>query len=346
MPAGEDSKRRDFYELTYQGRARRLRAMAAQALAEYSLPVTGIRLITIETNGIFRVDVEDGRRFILRISDPKGSHEAAEIRSEIAWMDALSRETDLCIPVPVRNLSGEFLTMARTKGVPEERCCVLFSWIRGRDLAEKVNPETMTALGEVTAQLHIHGTQFQPPHGFRVRTLDSVFPYADPEFKHIEPVVLFGADPSPLLSTLQQDLFRRGAEIIQHELDRLYGAGGAPGLLHGDLHRWNVKVFRGRLAVLDFEDLMWGYPIQDIGTTWMYFYELPGAEQLLEAYRQGYTRRLPWPETWPGQLEVMIAARIYNLVNYLLVSPVPEDQQAAPLYVQRSITRLEKLLAL
>ena len=41
-------------------------------------------------------------------------------------------------------------------------------------------------------------------------------------------------------------------------------------ILHNDLHQWNVRIYRGRLSPIDFEDLMWGWPVQDIATTLYY----------------------------------------------------------------------------
>ncbi|MBN1265909.1 MAG: phosphotransferase [Anaerolineales bacterium] len=339
-------QQREFYDLTYYGRARRLREMGKLVLERYPVRVKQIRLLTIETNGIFRVDTEDGTRYMLRISDPKNTHEEAEIRSEIAWLNALIRETDLRIPAPVLNTMGEFVNAVQMEGIPKKRFCVLFSWIQGKDLAQQITPQNLSLLGEVTARLHEHARQFQPPPDFRVRTMDSVFPYADPSFEEVEPVILFEKDLQPVVSPEQRRIFQRGAELVQQEIDRLYNSAEPLSVLHGDLHQWNVKIYRGQLAVLDFEDLMWGYPIQDIGTTWMYFFEEPGAQELRRAYREGYERILPWPERYQGQLEIMVAARVFNLVNYILNSPVPEDQQIAPDYVKRSVKRLKELLPL
>jgi len=340
-----NKRQKEFYNLTYYGRARRLRKMGRLALEQYPIQVDRLRMITIETNGIFRVDTKDGTRYMLRISDPKGTHEEAEIRSEIAWLNALSQETDLCIPAPVQNSMGDYVTPIRMQGVPEERFCTVFSWIQGRDLAEQINPANLSRLGEVTAQLHAHGRVFQPPRDFKVRRLDRVFPYANPDFEQVEPVILFDEGLEPVVSHEQRLIFEKSAAVVQEELDRLYNSGEPVSLLHGDLHQWNVKIYRGRMSILDFEDLMWGYPIQDIGTTWMHFFEEPGAEQLLRAYKEGYTRWRPWPEIEPGQLNILVAARVFNLVNYILNSPVPEDQQMAKDYVKRSASRLKRLLS-
>ena len=50
-----------FSEPTVRGRARRFRLMALQALEHYDLDVVRVRLVTNETNGIFRVDKAIGK---------------------------------------------------------------------------------------------------------------------------------------------------------------------------------------------------------------------------------------------------------------------------------------------
>jgi len=52
--------------LMVRGQARRLRSMAWKAHQQYALDVASLRLVTNDFNGIFRVDIIDGRKLILR----------------------------------------------------------------------------------------------------------------------------------------------------------------------------------------------------------------------------------------------------------------------------------------
>ncbi|MBN1148928.1 MAG: hypothetical protein JXA78_16830 [Anaerolineales bacterium] len=76
---------KNFHQLTSRGRALRLRRLALAALREYDLQVRRLRTITIETNGVFRVDAANGRKYVLRVTDPSGCHDLDEIRAEMAW---------------------------------------------------------------------------------------------------------------------------------------------------------------------------------------------------------------------------------------------------------------------
>ncbi len=279
----------------------RLRTMARAALAHYDLDVRSVRLITNATNGIFRVDTACGEIHVLRISDPKGCHDVDEIRSEMMWLGALRRDTDLGVPLPLETKDGALAATIRVDGVPEPRHCVVFSWLLGSDLADRLSLDTATRFGVLAAGLHEHAASFVPPPGFRVRSLDGVFPYTDPTFSFVEPVVLFDESNAEVVPAERRDVFRRTIDRVQEELDRVRAEGGPPRVTHNDLHQWNVKVCRGRLRVLDFEDLAWGHPVQDVATTLYYVEDVDGHEELWDAFRHGYERVAEWPETRPGQ---------------------------------------------
>jgi Ser/Thr protein kinase RdoA (MazF antagonist) len=335
---------KDFYQLSYRGRALRLRQMANVALKEYDLDVKDLRLISNMTNGIFRVDTRDGSKYILRITDPMSTHGLEEIQSEMMWLRALRRETDLGVPEPVLTRNGEMAITVKVDKVPEPRHCAAFSWVPGNNFSDRISPENMRKLGAFTALLHDHAKTFTPPPGFRARKLDKVFPYSDPDFPHVEPVVIFNQEYRDLFPEKRMRIYHQAIKRVQIALDRLFADQRDIRITHNDLHQWNLKLYRGKLYALDFEDLAWGYPVQDIATTLFYFQEHAEKEALIKAYQSGYTSHLEWPESYPGQIDTFIAGRSVMLTNYLLCSKNPEDQEMAPEYVARVEARLINLL--
>ena len=89
-------------------------------------------------------------------------------------------------------------------------------------------------------------------------------------------------------------------------------------LIHGDLHQWNVRCSRGVLSPIDFEDLMLGWPVQDIATTLYYLQDEPGYPAMRAAFEQGYRRISPWPERYCGEIDAFIAGRGIGLLNFIL----------------------------
>jgi Ser/Thr protein kinase RdoA (MazF antagonist) len=94
---------------------------------------------------------------------------------------------------------------------------------------------------------------------------------------------------------------------------RLYADADGLILIHGDLHYWNVHVHRGDLHVIDFEDVMLGYPMQDVAVTLSYGRQREGYEEWWAAFREGYARvhREPvqGPRAFHGSLRVEAGSR-------------------------------------
>jgi Ser/Thr protein kinase RdoA (MazF antagonist) len=328
---------KDFADLTARGQALRLRRMAVAALQEYDLAVKRVRLVTNSFNGIFRVDTLDARKYILRVCLPEGGHSLEEIHSEMMWLAALRRDTDLGVPQPLAARGGRLVTTVAVAGVPEPRHCVVFGWVPGPDVADRLTLDNVRKMGELAARLHDHAGAFAPPEGFWLRTKDRVFPYG-------EPVVLFEDAFHDLFPPERHEVFTAAVERVQAALDRLYGGQGGPRVIHNDLHQWNVKVFRGRVYALDFEDLMWGHPVQDIAVTLYYFHGHEDYPALREAFRRGYESRREWPERVPGEIDTFIAGRGLTLANFILQDPNPDWRRQAPAFIERTEARLRMLL--
>ena len=156
--------------------------------------------------------------------------------------------------------------------------------------------------------------------------------------------MLFGPSPSPLLPPDRLAVFRRAAERVEEAIARLQATGPLR-LLHGDFHVWNVLVHRGDLAAIDFEDLMWGWPIQDIGTALYYLFHRPDFATVRDGFRRGYEQVAPWPETRPGDLETFIAGRALVLANDVLqMAPDTLGDLDVPEFFARAERRLRAIL--
>jgi Ser/Thr protein kinase RdoA (MazF antagonist) len=75
-----------------------------------------------------------------------------------------------------------------------------------------------------------------------------------------------------------------------------------------------------------FEDVMLGYPVQDVAITLYYGRQRDDYDELREAFKDGYTSRRAWPEERVGQIETLMAARSVNFINYVArINPSPQD---------------------
>ncbi len=325
-----------YLSLTESGRARRLRNLAINALAAYDLPVARIRLVNNSCNGIFRVDTTSGEKWILRVTLPEGGHNIEHVTAEMDWMAALGRDTDLSVPHPLPARNGSLVVEAGAPGVPETRLCEVFSWVPGSDLADHLDPGSMAKLGELSARLHQHALTYRPPTGLDLLRFDTVFPFP-------EPVMLFEPRQDGLFSAELERLLVKANRWVQETIDRLAAGGEPMRIIHGDLHPWNVRVARGVLSPIDFEDLMWGWPVQDIATTLYYVQTEENYTELRAAFRQGYQRVAGWPEKTDGEVDAFIAARALGILNFVLVNQelVGEDLRS---FAARTEKRLRQLM--
>jgi Ser/Thr protein kinase RdoA (MazF antagonist) len=325
-----------FYDLSLRGRALRLRRLGMEALKQYDLDVRRVRSLAQEMNAIFRLDLADGEKLALRVCVGGDiAHTADEIRAEMAWLHALAEETDLIVPRPVPARNGEFVVTASTPDVPEPRQCVIFSWVPGRNLADALTLENIRKQGAFMAALHEHAAGFALPDGSQINTFDRFYPYN-------EAFIVLDQDDS-LLPPDRRALFE--AVIRQAEADIAHlKAAEAPRLLHNDLHQWNMRVTRGRLAAIDFEDLVLGWPVQDIATTLYYYHGYPQYRERAAAFRQGYESVRPWPEDTPGEAALWLAVRAVGLANFVLHDPAPEWQALIPAFFRRTEARVRALV--
>lgn len=308
-----------FIELSNAGRARRLRALAQQALAHYHLDVARLRLISNAYNAIFRVDTADGEKLVMRVMRP-GERTDAEVDAQALWLAELSR-AGVRVPRPLPNRDGALITHASAPGVPEPRQCMLTTWVPGGTMGRRITPANIEKQGALLARMHAVARDYTLPEGFAVKVFDRVYPYP-------EPFVL--ADPAGLAQLPEADRALVGW-LIPHVEGALAGliASDAPRhLLHGDLHQWNVRLERGAAYAIDFDDMLLGYAVQDIGITLYYYYQTgDNYAALRTAFRRGYESVLPWPERDPGEVATWIAARALTMLNSVVESDDPEDRR-------------------
>jgi len=296
-----------YASLTLRGRARRLRRLAKTALGEYELDVQRIRLITNSWNCVFRVDATQGR-FVIRVSLPGHGHSPATVRSEASFLAALAFDSQIEVPSPLPARDGRLAVSAGAPGVPEERMCVVYSWVMGKDLAESITPETYAKHGALHARLHDFATSWTPPESFTINDYTCVFHFPG-EIKLWEAELLG-----------YEGLFRE-ALAASDELINAVRERDPVIITHGDLHQYNVKLHRGVLRPIDFEDVMWATCGLDVGTTLYYVSRRDDYTALRDAFRAGYESVAPWIEGEPGEIDRLRFPRALDLLNIYCSEP-------------------------
>ncbi|HEV7128719.1 MAG TPA: phosphotransferase, partial [Ktedonobacterales bacterium] len=249
-------------------------------------------------------------RYVLRISRP-GKHTLEEVRSEMAWLSALRRDTALVVPEPVATRDGALAQMFATEGVPEARICVLLRWVEGRFLNARLAPQHLHRVGAFTARLHDHAAAFAPPAGFtrgRVARVDAAW-----ETVTLQRVAAARprGDVALMRATIQQ---------IRATLDSLSQDPAVYGLLHADLHQENYLFHRPEVRAIDFDDCAFGHHLYDLSVTLSEVEHHANFAALRAALLSGYRAVRPLPDGHDMALPALIARRRIDLIMWLIDS--------------------------
>src|SRR5690606_5522453 len=179
-----------------------------------------------------------------------GYQTAASIESELAWLAALRRDTDLPVVRPLPGRDGELLQRMG------DRFAVLFAFEEG---AEPVSGDValFRTIGAFAAKAHLHVGRWQPPPGFSRPTWS-----AD---AMLAPDGLGGdwrqaPGVAPVRHVLDEVTTRLHADLAAYgqSVDRF-------GLIHADMRLANLLVGGPGTTLLDFDDSGFGWFMYDLG---------------------------------------------------------------------------------
>jgi len=297
---------RAFDELTPRGQVGRLRTVALDALRAYDLEVERCSFVRRAFNTVFRIDATSGSTYALRVSPSLRIHADGCEAAEAAWLAALRSDAGLAVSQVIPARAGSVVVWARAPGVPDGRSCVLFDWVRGRPLRERLNVARARQVGVLVALVHEHGSSYagEPPAG--VLIADRVLYFR-------------GASRLDELRGRYGSLLDYAVGRAQQALDELWrNPPHRAHLLHGDLHAGNVMMHRNELVLMDFQDLIWGFEVQDLSIALLGLERLGDTGSWSTAFRSGYESVRPWPDAEPETRSALRAARHLNELDFSL----------------------------
>lgn len=255
---------REMALLPRRAQIRLMRRLAEAAVAEYDLPPVRLTLMAHLFNTTFRVDTSTGESYVLHIHR-SGTPTVETVRSELEWLAAIRRDTALEVPIPMATRSGSLLTVSEVPGVVAPHICVLLGWLPGKQIRRGLTPEHLERVGELMAQLQNHGAQWERPEGFVRGRVDYPVKSAqwedDPLAPHIVARIhdmvaesLSEAEAAKVTSILE------GVRAVEEKLGR---GADVFGLIHADLHYFNLLFEGGVVRAIDFDDCGFGYVLYD-----------------------------------------------------------------------------------
>jgi Ser/Thr protein kinase RdoA (MazF antagonist) len=275
------------------------------------MDVHAIKLVGLFTNAIFRLYTAQGS-YVMRVCEP-GWRTPTDLHSEIMWLQYLNRSAEIHAPEPQLARNGDPYIVSGATGVPELRRCVVMSWVPGALLSASISEEHLFKLGQLFAALHEFSAGFSPGEGFTQLRMDAYLARGEED-------TLFSASCENAFGPSSRTVIERTRALVEEAFEQLYAEPAGLRVIHNDLWHGNVKVYHGRLHPLDFEDTIWGFPVQDIAMSLqdlMVDVERDAYEPLQVAFRCGYETRATWPEQFEGQIDAFRAGRMLWVANYV-----------------------------
>jgi Ser/Thr protein kinase RdoA (MazF antagonist) len=281
----------------------RLEAVARAALPRFEIAADApLALLHHRENAVFRVDdPADGRPWVVRVHR-QGYRTTAEIRSELAWMDAL-REAGLPTPRPRGARDGACVQTVALPELGAPHDVDVLAWIDGQPLDVDDTSEAYRLVGRTSAFIHRHARQWMPPATFSrpVWDLDGL----------VGRRALWGwYGDLERLSPDQRRLLDRGAEAARHRLEGFGRNAARFGLTHGDLMPENILVADGVPHVIDFDDGGWGWHLYDLATLLGFKIGAPDCDRVRDAWVEGYRSLAPLSDDDLTALDALVMARM------------------------------------
>ena len=265
-------------------------------------------LINVSENHTFRLDGADGGRAVLRVHRP-GYQSRATIESELEWLEALRRDTDLPVPVPLPGRDGRLVQSFGPDLTP--RHAVLFAFEPGQEPDSRSDLGGLfETLGRFAATAHEHASRFAPSPGFTRQRwtagaiLDGSGPWGD-----------WREAPNVAGDTrLQLDALARRL----HEDLAVYGTNpGRFGLIHADMRLANLLVEGSRLTLIDFDDCGFSWFMYDFAAAVSFFEDSPAIPELRRRWLAGYTRVRALSAADIAILDAMVLLRRMALLAFI-----------------------------
>ena len=283
-----------------------------KALAHYNIDPVRMKMIGTGTNIIMRVDTADGTPYVLRTAIPGWRTEMDNL-SEMIWLDAM-KDTDIGAPIPYATKDGKWFVHETAEGLPGPFRMCLLSWAFGSPLENALTPENLFKMGQLFAKLHNFSLTFTPPKEFTTRKMAHYLSRG-------EDFDLFENEIRAEFPNVDWEFIDRIHQKVMDAFNDRYADPTGLRVIHNDLWFGNVLVSHGRLIPFDFEDTLWGYPVQDIAMSIQDLDDDGPRDQfdtLFTQFKAGYCTLAEWPERYEGEMDCFRAGRILWIANYVL----------------------------
>jgi Ser/Thr protein kinase RdoA (MazF antagonist) len=311
-----------------------LHLMVERSLARWGLSsATAISLLNVSENATFALSDPATRRDLVLRVHRLGYSSAEEIRSELAWMNALHRDGVIETATPVPGGNGELVQTLASPSGRAPRHAVAFRRLPGKEPDAGVDaPRWFERLGELTAKLHLHAKSWVLPAGFCRKRWDVDAMVGDNGYwgPWREAIGLDRAG----MTVLEQAL-----SFIKERIDRFGASPDRFGLVHADLRLANLLVHDTHLRIIDFDDCGFSWFMYDFATAVSFIEHEAMVPDLLQAWVAGYRKAAPLSAEERAEIPTFVVLRRILLTAWLAShAEVPIARELGATYTEGTVT--------
>lgn len=264
--------------------------MAAQIIQNYTIEKPVVSYIRHNENLTYHViDEASGQKYLLRIHQAAYAsmtgiqHTLPALEAEMNLLHELNATTALRVQHPVRNVSGDWVTVWKSEA-GKEICCTVLEWIEGRDIqqGERLTTEQIYDLGAQLQMLHQYGREQNQIDRTKVRLTYGNSHENLVMLGQLEEGVRLG-----IFTTEDFDLLRETFENINEQLETYPHQAGTWGIIHGDITRNNLLITEQGISMIDFCLHGYGYYLFDAGGAALMF-----NREERDIFLSGYTQQI------------------------------------------------------
>ncbi|NEU75449.1 phosphotransferase [Hassallia byssoidea VB512170] len=281
--------------------------LAQTALTQYNITDARLFFLGHSENVTFRIETSNSysgkpAKFLFRIHHPIAQQSDSiwqqhnVIDSELLWLSALHRDTNLIVPKPMQNKNGTFVTsVAIDRKLPLN--CTLMQWVEGCQISTQPTPTQAWQIGELMARLHQHTSVWELPLGFVRPKYD--WEELQTSLMRLHLVTISDADFAVLETAVKQ------ISLVMTALGKTRSSWG---VIHADLNENNYIFHEDEARAIDFSRCGFGYYLYDIASTLLHL-----LCENRKAFLNGYQSVRLLPDDYQNILEAFfLAAMIHN----------------------------------
>ncbi|MGB8622441.1 MAG: phosphotransferase [Paracoccaceae bacterium] len=326
-------------EMPLEKQLKHLDVMANDALVLWNLPDGArARLINVSENATYLVEAGETKA-VLRIHR-ENYHTRRAIECELAWAEALNRESEVMTPGVITGRDGEEIQQASSDALPFPRYMVMFEFVEGHQPDESHDLEgPFEELGEIAARTHVHSIGWKRPQPFERLTwnLDTVFG-TDPTWGHWR--------DAPNVTPEVEAVLARVEDTVKARLTA-FGLGPERyGLIHADMRLANLLIGERGTRLIDFDDCGMGWFLYDFATGISFMEDHPKVPALREAWVRGYRKVRDLSAAEEAEIDSFVMLRRLALLAWIGSHiEAPEPQELAPDFARVSAELGEEYLS-